>query len=248
MGTVNRNDLCPCGSGKKYKKCCLGSSGIPPVAKVDANAEDWGKQSRGRDQDNEIDRFIIQGYDLLDKQDHAGASEAWGRVWDNLLLRLSPGMTSCEETLSVYEGSFFLVNWIQDYCAALHNVALNNEATAKAGASFCSQVLLQFPDESENLQENFRASMGEFHYLAGAPAVGEKVLTELIADRPHRAIGYAYMADMVGESKFNLGHDQPIDLPRAIHLLEQGLAYPVEDAEDYDLEKRLGWFRETEKS
>jgi hypothetical protein len=23
--SVNRNDLCPCGSGKKYKKCCLGS-------------------------------------------------------------------------------------------------------------------------------------------------------------------------------------------------------------------------------
>jgi len=22
---VSRNDLCPCGSGKKYKKCCLGA-------------------------------------------------------------------------------------------------------------------------------------------------------------------------------------------------------------------------------
>lgn len=21
--TIGRNDLCPCGSGKKYKKCCL---------------------------------------------------------------------------------------------------------------------------------------------------------------------------------------------------------------------------------
>lgn len=24
MGTIGRNDLCPCGSGKKYKKCCMG--------------------------------------------------------------------------------------------------------------------------------------------------------------------------------------------------------------------------------
>jgi hypothetical protein len=23
---INRNDACPCGSGKKYKQCCLGSS------------------------------------------------------------------------------------------------------------------------------------------------------------------------------------------------------------------------------
>jgi uncharacterized protein YecA (UPF0149 family) len=22
MGRVGRNDLCPCGSGKKYKRCC----------------------------------------------------------------------------------------------------------------------------------------------------------------------------------------------------------------------------------
>ena len=22
---VNRNDLCPCGSGKKFKKCCMGN-------------------------------------------------------------------------------------------------------------------------------------------------------------------------------------------------------------------------------
>ncbi len=24
---VGRNDACPCGSGKKYKKCCLGKDG-----------------------------------------------------------------------------------------------------------------------------------------------------------------------------------------------------------------------------
>ena len=28
---VGRNDLCPCGSGKKYKKCCLNKRGIDPL-------------------------------------------------------------------------------------------------------------------------------------------------------------------------------------------------------------------------
>ena len=28
---VGRNELCPCGSGKKYKRCCLGSSSDPSV-------------------------------------------------------------------------------------------------------------------------------------------------------------------------------------------------------------------------
>ncbi len=29
---VGRNDPCPCGSGKKYKRCCLGTKSDPEVA------------------------------------------------------------------------------------------------------------------------------------------------------------------------------------------------------------------------
>lgn len=204
----------------------------------------WNKESQGREQDNELDRFIIQGQDHLDQMDHQSACVAWSRVWDHFLLRLSPKMTSCQLTLPVYDGSFHLADWLQDYCSVIHNIALNDTVMAKKGATFCTQVLLQFPHEDDLLLENFRASQGEFHFLAGEASKGEEILLKLIADKPHRSIGYAYLADMLGESNFNIGEDQPIDLQRGIALLEKGLAYPVEDAEDYDLEKRLGWLRE----
>ncbi|HTQ54723.1 MAG TPA: SEC-C metal-binding domain-containing protein [Bryobacteraceae bacterium] len=29
--TPGRNDLCPCGSGLKYKRCCSGKTGLPPA-------------------------------------------------------------------------------------------------------------------------------------------------------------------------------------------------------------------------
>ncbi len=32
MKTAGRNDPCPCGSGKKYKKCCLAADGRSPTA------------------------------------------------------------------------------------------------------------------------------------------------------------------------------------------------------------------------
>jgi len=32
---VGRNDPCPCGSGKKFKKCCLGKAELPPIASLD---------------------------------------------------------------------------------------------------------------------------------------------------------------------------------------------------------------------
>lgn len=36
--TVSRNDPCPCGSGRKFKKCCLGAE---PVEKVRARRNLW---------------------------------------------------------------------------------------------------------------------------------------------------------------------------------------------------------------
>jgi hypothetical protein len=36
MAAVSRNDLCPCGSGKKYKKCCLNAPD-PKVARHSRN-------------------------------------------------------------------------------------------------------------------------------------------------------------------------------------------------------------------
>src|SRR4051812_15945529 len=35
MGEIGRNDTCPCGSGKKYKRCC-GRNAYRPIAESDA--------------------------------------------------------------------------------------------------------------------------------------------------------------------------------------------------------------------
>jgi SEC-C motif len=240
----NRAAPCPCGSGKTYETCCLAGVGGEPPGGGSADPVEWSKTSRGLEQDNQIDRYIIQGHRHLDQQDFPAACEIWSRVWDQFLLRLSPRMTSCEKSLPEYDGSFYLADWLQDYCAALHSLALSDNSQAQSGVSFCRQVLLQFPDETSLWLENFRASLGEFHFVAGNPVEGEKVLTELIADFPHRSVGYAHLSDMLGTAKYNVGQDQPLDLPAAINLLERGLAYPVEDAPDHDLEGRLGRLRE----
>jgi len=48
--------------------------------------------------------------------------------------------------------------------------------------------------------------------------------------------------------KFNVGGEGSLDLERAIVLLEKGLAYPTEDAQAYDLERRLSWFKEANEA
>ncbi len=42
---TGRNDPCPCGSGKKFKKCCLGKAASPPMSKQSAtnvSQKPWG--------------------------------------------------------------------------------------------------------------------------------------------------------------------------------------------------------------
>jgi hypothetical protein len=38
MAKIGRNDACPCGSGKKSKKCCLVAEGAPPPSVAEAIA------------------------------------------------------------------------------------------------------------------------------------------------------------------------------------------------------------------
>jgi hypothetical protein len=38
MGSIGRNEPCPCGSGRKYKKCCLATGGAVPYTATDRDA------------------------------------------------------------------------------------------------------------------------------------------------------------------------------------------------------------------
>lgn len=52
---IGRNESCPCGSGKKYKKCCLerDSVGMPPLLTENAEPE-------------ELSEDIYDDWDVLD--------------------------------------------------------------------------------------------------------------------------------------------------------------------------------------
>ena len=53
MATIGRNDPCPCGSGKKYKKCCLLAADPalpqPTPARAPANEPTWIVEDDGLD-------------------------------------------------------------------------------------------------------------------------------------------------------------------------------------------------------
>ncbi|MGL4370851.1 MAG: SEC-C metal-binding domain-containing protein [Spirochaetota bacterium] len=71
---INRNDLCPCGSGKKYKKCCGNQPAAHPGKKYISEAHEW------------MDMHILHGaypdlYGFLIHVDHQlPAEEIWNQL------------------------------------------------------------------------------------------------------------------------------------------------------------------------
>lgn len=85
---VGRNDPCPCGSGRKYKKCCLGKEQVPELPNM---------------KDLYFQKYKIK---LKEDKDIAGIKKAGRLALDTLDIvesKLRPGMTTDEINTLVHE-------------------------------------------------------------------------------------------------------------------------------------------------
>ncbi len=206
-----------------------------------AACELWRRYCADRPSVEMLDDWMQEGYELVGGRRCAEACDLWWRVWSVIRFRFRPEMRTLEEAAVVFDGMQCLSNWVQDFTMEVHNVGLDDAKYAAMGAELCRDVLRQFVGESELFVGNFRADLGELLFLAGQREEGERELLDLIRDRPNSAIGYAYLATVLGGGA--RGGEAPVDLKRAISLLERALAVPVKDAADFDVERRLTGLR-----
>ena len=96
---ISRNDLCYCGSGKKYKKCCINKNNNDELEKL-----------------NLIDKLVCKAEWYLKKEKDKKGSYllrlAWFDVQD---ICKSNNIKSISEYDKKYDGYDCLLNWIQDY-------------------------------------------------------------------------------------------------------------------------------------
>jgi len=91
MDRIGRNDPCPCGSGKKYKRCCLQQGGAPPGFVADDRNSALAK----------LDRFVRKE---LGREDDAEYASFYG-PWEDRIEELDEQQTATSE--SVYDMWFF---------------------------------------------------------------------------------------------------------------------------------------------
>lgn len=82
---VGRNDPCPCGSGKKYKKCCEGKNESPLETLID----------------EELERIVLGAYEQATSSADLSEFESHRRRWKSKLGKLM-GPDDIEEAVSEY--------------------------------------------------------------------------------------------------------------------------------------------------
>ncbi|MDF2626505.1 MAG: transporter [Symbiobacteriaceae bacterium] len=168
---VGRNDTCPCGSGKKYKKCC-GTDG--PVPFIDLRragmllgepyyaGEDAAKLPPGHPLVT-LDNLAAVAHAL----EAAGALPVAAAAYRRL--------ASCAEA----QGEEYLADALEDQM----EFALNHAPYAADGITAAHRLLEMSVASSD--QETLKLNLAELHEAAGHPGEAEAAYQELLAGIAH---------------------------------------------------------------
>ncbi|MGA8146228.1 MAG: tetratricopeptide repeat protein [Gallionellaceae bacterium] len=176
MNTPNRNDPCPCGSGKKFKKCCYGKAVATPYPLV-----------QGTEPDNQVLNVPQDSRFLQNAKPRVAslASDATTAVSPAALLKQAVALHQAnrlEEAITVYRRTLLLK---PDYADAHNNLglALQDHGDLDAAIECYRKALALNPDHGQAhsnllLLMSFHTGCTPGDYLAEAKRYGEKVLAQ----------------------------------------------------------------------
>ncbi|MCG8419927.1 MAG: hypothetical protein MJE77_18500 [Proteobacteria bacterium] len=207
------------------------------------------RRKRLREQIERRNAEVERGYDLSGEGRVAEACDQWWEVWNGFKATLTDGWTIADVEDEFSDRHYF-VDWICHFAEELHQAAVDAPHYADRGIEFCTAILAQLAGRDRSaerfVRSDFRADVGEFHFLAGRDSEGERVLEDLIRDEPDRAIGYVRLASRL-ESRGRRNRCDA-DIQCARELLERAVARPVKDAETFHLELHLRYLRADDRA
>ncbi len=227
-GKVGRNEPCLCGSGKKYKKCCIDQKVATKV--MDTFTADAPL--------NLADEWIAAGYYYLKENWRYKALTCWWHAWQEVEMILpetvlDPGADECNRFFSSCD---FFGNWLGDYLTLLEENLERDPVAIQNGLMFCQEAIVRFPDMSCSLAKSFVEITSYLLLALGKAEQAFALLEQLIEKYPDAAQGYVVLAATLSmdAQRFNL---RP-DFDRAQQLLLQAQKNAT-DCVDWDVEVRL---------
>jgi tetratricopeptide (TPR) repeat protein len=227
-GKIGRNDSCPCGSGKKYKKCCIDQKN---------NLEAMGPLNTASPLSC-ADEWIEAGYYYFNKKWHYKALTCWWHAWQEAekILPETIRDPKTEECDRLFSSCDFFSNWLVDYQSLIEDNLERDPVAAQNGLIFCQKIVARFPDMNCSLTNNFIETTSYLLLALGKSEQAFSLLEQMIEQHPKCTQGYVVLAALLSldAQRFNLHPD----FDRAQQLLLQARENAT-DCEDWDVDLRL---------
>lgn len=153
---VGRNDPCPCGSGKKYKKCCLAKEEVlQRKHPIDSRKEKEPETATFIDETQMTPAQLIDaGYHSLEKKERI-ACGLWWLAWRKLKLFIGEtGVTSIEQLDRLYERP--LSQWFRDLERETGRAVKRAWVNAFWRINFAGDVVRLLPDSNRDILAQMR--------------------------------------------------------------------------------------------
>jgi len=207
MGKISRNDPCPCGSGKKFKKCCIDKPGevifkqpeSPEAIETAVTLESTGSidstENTGPRElvTEQIGMLLYEGYSCLEGKDAVKACTFWLEAWEQLKLSIPPDAGSPEK---LFTGNPYLYGWCQDLEIELEQAGREDISFFEKRIKYCQEFCSCFPEAHSPVTLNMMRAKAESFFYLGKPAQGEQAFKALLDRYPSFALGYINWGDM----------------------------------------------------
>lgn len=224
MKRVGRNEPCPCGSGTKYKKCCIGK---PLVTSADGTLSIMDERTLRAKQNLE------NGYRCFYQGDEGDALQFWQLLWEDYVKdELSDtDIVAIDDRIGSYES---VSNWFHEYPMVLQNMALSDADFGKKLLEYCDIMLEKGKGYLPELKESLRLGRAVALSRLGHDKEANEEFSRLCQEFP------AYCSTYL-EWSFQL---RDRNKERALEVLELGLQNCTDSADQEMLKESLEFLKD----
>jgi tetratricopeptide (TPR) repeat protein len=194
LNKIGRNDPCPCGSGKKYKKCCINK---PVQEVVEKRAKELsGPSPFDKETEKKINSMLNEGSALLLKNQYVKGCTIYLDLWEMIKAHTPKDFLSISDIDERVELEQYLYNWCQEFEGDLNNAGLDNTAFVQKRINFCEEFCQRFPETEGIIIHNMKRAIAESYFASGQVEKGEQVYQDLITEFPKSGWAYIGWGDM----------------------------------------------------
>jgi tetratricopeptide (TPR) repeat protein len=182
---IGRNDPCPCGSGKKYKKCCMGKE----TAIIEPDNTQLEK----------INGLMQKGYHLADQDKLNEACDVWWQTWKETLDWLGTKKFTDIAEVNDFAGDAaiqFFSNWVQDFEMSLERVSSKEWRYSQMRLDFTSGFRERFPNSGDLTMLNMGTAAGEALFQLGRKEEADAQFEQVVKEHPSNPWALIRWGDM----------------------------------------------------